>query len=236
MKVLCIGCSWTDEWPNFLSDSFNVEKISLHGKGLGAIIKELEIKLKRDEESEEKYGVVICQLPTPLRTFSGDSTMVAHRRFVQTLNQSLENPIEKLLTKYKTQISEINQLHSNVVFFLYNTGGYPLRHPFDFGEDIDNQFVKFFQESNMKHIYLSFEGKPGYCKQEEDCDDSEYKSFVEKNMKRILKINQKWRGMMAEKFWVWQHPENRVIYDPHPSKRADKLAAKAVEEYLNEDS
>ena len=105
---------------------------------------------------------------------------------------------------------------------------------YDFGEDVDEKLIEFFKENNLKHIYLSFEGLPGYCKQEEDCDDLEYRDFAEKNMKRILKIINFYRDRMNKEYWVWQHPENRIIYDPHPSKRADKIAAKMVKEYIDE--
>ena len=229
MRILCIGCSWTEGWPHHLPESFNFHKSSLHGLGLGKIKQTFE-----DKGFIEKFDVAIWQLPTPIRTFWPGDTTDSHRDFVNSFEGKPRTAIRKLMKEYKDIILEINKLHPNVVFFLYNTGGYPLRHPFDFGKDIDKKFIEFFRENDLRHIYLSFEGLAGYCKQEEDCDDSEYKDFVEKNMKRILKIGKPYRDKMDEKYWVWQHPENRIIYDPHPSKRANKIAAKTVRDYIDE--
>ena len=33
---------------------------------------------------------------------------------------------------------------------------------------------------------------------------------------------------------VVEKEENRIIYDPHPSKRANKIAAKTVRDYIDE--
>jgi hypothetical protein len=241
MRILCTGCSWTDVWPNHLPDSINFHKASLHGAGLGNLHKLLVEKGSDKREFASKFGMIICQLPTPIRSHEGADTTDKHKKFVDSFgdkddeeNYLEEVAKEKLLTEYKNKILEMNKLHPEIVFFLYNTGGYPLRHPFDFGEDVDEKLIEFFKENNLKHIYLSFEGVPGYCKQEEDCDDLEYKDFVEKNMKRVLKIKSIYRNRMNEDYWVWQHPENRIIYDPHPSKRADKIAAKTVRKYIDE--
>ena len=229
MRILCIGCSWTEGWPHHLPESFNFHKSSLHGLGLGKIKQTFE-----DKGFIEKFDVAICQLPTPIRTFGPGDTTDSHRDFVNSFEGKPRTAIRKLMKEYKDIILEINKLHPNVVFFLYNTGGYPLRHPFDFGKDFDKKFIEFFRENDLRDIYLSFEGLAGYCKQEEDCDDSEYKDFVEKNMKRILKIGKPYRDKMDGKYWVWQHPENRIIYDHHPSKRANKIAAKTVRDYIDE--
>ena len=108
MRILCIGCSWTEGWPHHLPESFNFHKSSLHGLGLGKIKQTFE-----DKGFERKPRTAI----------------------------------RKLMKEYKDIILEINKLHPNVVFFLYNTGGYPLRHPFDFGKDIDKKFIEFFREN-----------------------------------------------------------------------------------------
>ena len=224
MRVLCIGCSWTDKWPDYLKLVSPIKR-SFHGGGLSLIEKTI-----KNYQNNVEIEAVVCQLPTPIRTFSRGDTEQSHQNFVHSFQQNKQDSIEKLLTEYKDLLLDINNLHSNVIFFLYNTGGYPLRHPFDFGEDIDNQFVKFFQDNNMKHIHLSFEGKSGYCKKEEDCDDLDYKNYAEKNMRRGLTG----RSNLSKKYWVWQHPKNRIIYDAHPNENADKVAAKVVEEYINQ--
>jgi hypothetical protein len=36
MKVLCIGCSWTDKWPDYLKFISPIKR-SLHGEGLSLI-------------------------------------------------------------------------------------------------------------------------------------------------------------------------------------------------------
>ena len=133
-----------------------------------------------------------------------------------------------LLNSYKDDILLINSLHDNVIIFLYNTGGYPLRHPFDFGENIDYNFVDFFKNNNLKHVYLTFESIPGHCRHEEEWDDPEFKDYVEKSVKRMLDMH----GTADEK-WVWHHPDNIMIFDAHPSKKSNLVAAKKIEEFID---
>ena len=63
---------------------------------------------------------------------------------------------EDLLRKYKNTILKINELHPNVHFFLYNTGGYPFRHPFWYYDDVvtnlDKRVKEFFKYKIDLHI------------------------------------------------------------------------------------
>ncbi len=99
-------------------------------------------------------------------------------RFNDDPNKSNEKILEAIqmlwieeLDEYKEKIIEISKLGKKVVFFLYNVGGYPFRHPYDFGIDIDDKMVEFFRDNGLEHLYLSFEGKEGYGVKEEDCED-----------------------------------------------------------------
>tara|TARA_R110000824_G_scaffold173550_4_gene351692 strand:+ start:519 stop:1208 length:690 start_codon:yes stop_codon:yes gene_type:complete len=228
MKIFSIGCSWNESWPDFINDNKDVTKVAMHGKG----IKEIYNKMLNQDLKE--YDYVVVQLPTPIRSFkypelSGVATRQYHINFVNSFNEVGEDTAcNNLLNSYKDDILLINSLHDNVIIFLYNTGGYPLRHPFDFGENIDYNFVDFFKNNNLKHVYLTFESIPGHCRHEEEWDDPEFKDYVEKSVKRMLDMH----GTADEK-WVWHHPDNIMIFDAHPSKKSNLVAAKKIEEFID---
>ncbi len=229
MKIFSIGCSWNESWPDFISDDKDVTKVAMHGKG----IKEIRNEMLNHNLNE--YDYVVVQLPTPIRSFrypelAGLATRVYHVNFVDSFKEQDEDTAcDNLLNSYKEDILSISSLHKNVIIFLYNTGGYPLRHPFDFGKDIDDRFVDFFQDNNLKFVYLSYEGVPEHCRHEEEWDDPEFKDYVQKSVKRLLDMH----GRADEK-WVWQHPENIMIFDAHPSEKSNKKAAKVVEDLIDE--
>jgi len=224
MKIFCIGCSWTENWPDFIDKNKEVTKITMHGRGLPSIYNEMLT------HNLDDYDYVVVQLPTPIRSFGPPkgNTKQYHVDFVNSFSTDGEDvACEKLLTLYKNDIFSINSLHKNVIMFLYNTGGYPLRHPFDFGTNIDNDFINFFKENNIKYVYLSFEGVPGYCIYEEECDDIEFRDYMEKNMRRMWKSGREYHDKL-----VWQHPDNFMIFDAHPNEKANRIAAEKIEELI----
>ena len=154
MKVLITGCSWIQKM--WITDS-NFYYKSFGGQGLWKIYNEINSNFK-------DYKNIVVQLPAPVRNHpTCRSTTNRFNIFLNKIKKLGEiKATQDLLEEYKQKILDINKLHKNIVFFLYNVGGYPLRHPYDFGENADKELINFFKENNLKHLYLSFEGKAGY--------------------------------------------------------------------------
>ena len=69
--------------------------------------------------------------PTEYKTLEG--------KYVTPIKHNTIKEAREWLDSYKQKIIDINKLHNNIIFFLYNVGGYPFRHPYDFGKSIDKQ-------------------------------------------------------------------------------------------------
>ena len=124
-NVLVTGCSWVQRMKNHnkenLDNRFNFDYLSYGGQG----IRKIKKILKKFNTSEE-YDTIIVQLPTPIRNKEDHTnTTELFCNFVDSFNNDEEEKkaAEKMLDEYKQKIIEINKLHKDVVFFLYNVGG-----------------------------------------------------------------------------------------------------------------
>ena len=244
-RILCIGCSWTRVWPRKLpyqNTKYKLTKKAMDGHGLNDIYNHLKHHAK-------KFDDIIVQLPTPIRSFRDRflfsyNTGNQFKNFIDSWNdESIDviidktsfkkRAIEDLLRKYKNTILKINELHPNVHFFLYNTGGYPFRHPFDFGETIDKDMIDWFKYKDIKHIYLTLENKPGFCTGEQHDVDDEYREYAMKQMskKALSPVGHKNRPELIDN-WVAQHPPHCLVLNAHPNDNGDNMAAETVQKYL----
>ena len=228
-NILVTGCSWVQRMENHnkknINNRFNFEYLSYGGQGLWKI----EKILKKFNISEE-YDTVVVQLPTPIRNkIDNNNTTELFCNFVDSFNSDKEEKkaAKEMLDKYKQKIIEINKLHKNVVFFLYNVGGYPFRHPYDFGKNIDSKIINFLKDNDLNHIYLSFEGKKGYAIKEENNMDKEFWSYYYENWPVALK------GDYNKKSSLIGAPEV-LIQDPHPSQKADIEALNKLRLYIGD--
>tara|TARA_R110000824_G_scaffold60853_5_gene162340 strand:+ start:6308 stop:7081 length:774 start_codon:yes stop_codon:yes gene_type:complete len=245
-KIYTIGCSWShflfDEYKNsifieafaskYAYNHNRGESYSLPGHGLGHIRNILESSSESSVYGECDYMIV--QLPTPIRSVLNDKTsamntvgyMKEYQKLVSTVGR--EAAINHLFGVYTQEIEKINDMHENVVFFLYNSGGYPFRHPvvLDTEEKFESRIENFFIEKRIKSISLNFEGEPGYTVDEIDCLDDEMRTLDPGNSK--LSQNMWWLGNCV-------HPPEKLIIDAHPNKKAAKkaicLIERAVEKY-----
>ena len=156
MKTLITGCSWIQRMhkQNKIKN-LDIDYASFGGQGLWKISDYLK---SRDLNV---YDSIVVQLPTPIRNDAvSKSTTDKFNQFINQIKDlGIQEASNKIMSDYKDKIFEINQLHDKVVFFLYNVGGYPFRHPYDFGVNIDNEMIRFFEDNQLEHLYLSFESK-----------------------------------------------------------------------------
>ena len=217
-NILITGCSWVQKMHKYSTD---YEYASFGGRGLWYIQNYLQSKKLNN------YDGIVIQLPTPIRDIikSNDTTQRFYNFIEQIKTNGEETAATELLNKYKQTIIEINKLHDNVVFFLYNVGGYPLRHPYNFSDDADNNMLTFLKSNNLKHLYLSYEGKSGYGLDEEECLDEEFWEYYHEN-------NPLNGTTILRRYWNIIAPKNVIIKDPHPNEIADKAALKLINKYF----
>tara|TARA_Y100000034_G_scaffold79960_1_gene95971 strand:+ start:259 stop:999 length:741 start_codon:yes stop_codon:yes gene_type:complete len=243
MKILVLGCSWIQKMnkQNHLlkfninrthSNTIDVEYLSFPGQGLWTIAKYLRSLQEKPwfsgSSDFDKFDAFVIQLPTPIRNEENStSTTNRFKMFIKQIKELGEiKASKKILDEYKEKIIEISKLGKKVVFFLYNVGGYPFRHPYDFGIDIDDKMVEFFRDNGLEHLYLSFEGKEGYGVKEEDCEDEEFWEFYHENNP----ANRKSKDF--KKYWSIISPKGVISIDPHPNEKANKIALKLIEDYF----
>ena len=167
--------------------------------------------------------------PMTSSPMSDEEMLEKFKEFVSDIKKMGEVDASKeWLDSYKQKIIDINKLHDNIIFFIYNVGGYPFRHPYDFGKSIDKQMLDFFEENGLKSIYLSFEGQANYGIVEEICNDEEFWEYYHIN-------NPKNRSDKDfKKYWSLISPKGWISIDPHPNSKADELAIKLILDYVNE--
>lgn len=210
--ILCIGCSWSKNYPKYLQRPKSW--VTFGGQGLPEFLDHLG-KVPLDH-----YSSIVVQLPTPIRSFEckienpAQRTRCMFKAFVESgTGQSV------LLARYLDEAVQISELHPNVLFFLYNVGGYPFRHPFTFDQPGEPNIRRLFRELGLDLITLSFEGKPGYAKKEEKVDPIVRSKYM---VDQIVH-----QGYGYE--WNVEHPPDHVILDAHPNEKADRLAAKLID-------
>jgi hypothetical protein len=206
MKILCIGCSWSENYPDLIGEPYEVTKIAMHGYGLGDFFQ----KLARDVDLAE-FKRVFVQLPTPVRSYPDDPYLQI-KRTGYLMNQFVKSgwTDHKLLKVYLDEMNRLSVLHRDVYFFMYNVGGYPMRHPYDFGEHSEERLIVEMINNGYNFIRLSLESQEGFAKHEEECDPIFRQRFIQGAQQHTV------------------HPPGRIIIDAHPNKSADLLAASKV--------
>ena len=220
MKVLITGCSWIQDMHRQADNKDYVFK-SWGGQGLWRIENYLQ------NIKTEKFDYIFVQLPTPVRNkIDCSSTTIRFKKFISDINKvGKEEAGKKWLNVYKEKIIDISKINENIIFFMYNVGGYPFRHPFDYGKDIEYKMVNFFKESSISYIRLSFENTSGYGVKEEKCEDWEFWNYYHKT-------NPKNQNKEFRKYWSIISPKGWISLDPHPNDRANKIAFGKINEFI----
>jgi hypothetical protein len=239
ISVYSIGCSWIHRFNVQLakskilagSGSITAPKRAeglysegLAGHGLNHIRRILEFPEELAAYSKKDF--LIVQLPTPVRGIlrDGAKPKINTRSYISKY-ESLEKTVgveesrKDIISYYKLQLCEINSLHENVVFFIFNTGGYPFRYPYDFGDETQSEIIDYLKEANFNYFIVDFESKPNCGVYEVDYDES-YGKQVSKTLREKI--------AMANCI----HPPGKLILDPHPSEHAAIEALKICEKYL----
>ena len=224
-EVLCCGCSWSTNYTKLLNEKWHVN-VETHVKnGAGLDIIEDSLKKWKDRAGRKNIDWVIVQLPTPLRVTPHVKTADFQRALVKNIKFKGKEIAERdLINLYLQRISKIGMYHENIVFFLYNTAGYPFRHPYDFGSGIENKVISHIEENGFKHVTLNLEGVPGMCRVETKMETEDEKERIKT---RMVKIQKNYGGT-----YIVQNPKNIFIVNGHPNKVADELAASLIDEYI----
>lgn len=203
MKVLCVGCSWTRDWPKFLPDYLDVTHEWRDGKGITTLHDVVK-------EQGGRHDAVIVQLPTPIRW---DRSPWYSRQFIaeflkRTRGGDPQFFEQKLLDSYYAEMWEISRCHPRVLFLLFNTGGYPFRAPYDFGAEVTGQLYDTCIRHYLSLIPVTLQGHPGFCKGEEALSDQPPSDVS------VI------------------HPGGRFVTDPHPNDAACRIAASRVLQWI----
>ena len=220
-SILITGCSWIQKMHKY--DNTNFTYKSYGGQGLWKIYNSL-----KDLKDLSSYQGIVVQLPAPVRNHpSSVSTTDRFNVFLSRIKKLGEQKAkEESINEYKQKILDINKLHKNIVFFLYNVGGYPLRHPYDFGKKADQELISFFRENGLQYLYLSFEGESGYGLNEKNEPNLEFWKYYHIENPH----NQKNKDF--KKHWSIIAPKGTIILDPHPNKKADIKALELIKNYF----
>jgi len=116
MNILITGCSWVQRMKKqkeLVTDGMRFK--SFGGQGLHRIEEHL------DKCDTDDIDYVFLQLPTPIRSGFSMSTTEKFKEFVSVIKEVGEDVAsKKWLDSYKQKIFDINKLHNNIIFFLYN--------------------------------------------------------------------------------------------------------------------
>lgn len=208
MKVYCTGCSWTQHWPYWLTLDRRWDYFD--GCGLHVIGESV-----RNSDWADR---VVVQLPTPVRSYRTGTDWHCRTRDLFVLFWSTipvygtarANVI--LLDTYRDELLRINRLRQGIVFFEFNTAGYPFRHCHDFGADCSDEMLFWASDHGLEWLRLDLSGKPGMTLKE-----------VPESM--LVETD-------APEGWSVVNPPGLRVIDGHPSEAAQTLAAETVEAYL----
>ncbi len=225
IRALCMGCSWSYRWPGLLG--FREVTWEDRGGGLGLY----QIRGRLAQQALSTVDWVIVQLPTPIR--SVDAGRVPLINTAGTLGcfswflKHFEGIGEKaaraqLLDRYVEEIHTINAMHPRVLFFVFNTGGYPFRSPFDFGVKTAGSLLSQLYAAGIQIADCDLEGQAGYAMKEHEGDRTG--PLTEKRGGKVIELGPRWSVIDPPGYW---------IEDPHPNRAADKLAAATVETYIH---
>ena len=246
-SVYSIGCSWIHEFNMQLAKSKKIQGCGsvtapkrsqgLYSEGLAGHglnhIKEI-LKFSSEMSEYQEKDVLLVQLPTPVRGILRDGHrprtntkgyIEAYKDLVETIG--VEEAEEDLFSYYKKCLEEINSFHKNVVFFIFNTGGYPFRHPLDFGSTAQKEIISFLKEKKFNHLIVDYEGLP-------DCGRIEQYGS-KKDLERILnkpKSVPSYKSHIPDWLTNCIHPPGKIILDAHPNKDAALKAVAALEDYV----
>ena len=211
MNIHLIGCSWIRGLKGTLNQvsDFKVGGRGRPGHGLNHLHKILT------QEDLDSSDFIFVQLPTPVRSALKEESSKPSRNTLQYMKECPPDKCMEVMAYYREVMLEIDKLHKRVVFFVFNTAGYPFRHPTDFGSLCEEEMIQFMKEKGLSFITLNLEGQ-------EDMVLKEIVSMYEEEISYMPNI----------KTHHIIHPKGKLILDSHPNKEAIEKAARIIEAYV----
>ena len=228
MKVYYIGDSW-NSFPKLIENK--LDYLQFHGAGLERI-------WEASVEKRKIADIVVFTIPGMVRSIqfmnterleSNDTKHWCNEFYLRFKDDS--NFLNDFITYYFDLLKKYYQEQPNLVYFIYSTGGWPYKHPYNMSyHGVDNfqeQMLSKWDESDMNYTYLDLTGKPDMCEDEEDADDTIRERFA----KRYYFDDLGWK-LPPVYSDVDIFPPNKIVLDHHPSLKADEIASKHIQKYL----
>ena len=142
------------------------------------------------------------------------------------------NFLDEFLSYYCGLLTKYYEEQKNLVYFIFNTGGFPYRHPYNMEyhgvKDFEQTMLDWFEDSGMRYTYLNLQGQKGMCRKEEDVPNE---AFVERYGREYLYKTLGW-NIPACYHDIDIYPKNTLILDHHPSEQAQKIGAQHIQDYI----
>lgn len=244
MKLYSIGCSWNHRLAPALrnlgyqvigSEESRKRKGNIEwSDGLAGFgITHIETIIKKEIETAKQCDVLLVQIPTPVRSVLKDSLPVQktasyindHERLRKILGK--ENADIEVIDDYKKHLTSISKLHKRVIFLIFNVGGYPFRHPCDFGKDCESKILDFIKQQNFEFVYRTFESQKGYSVNEISVNESQKQHLIETTKSQTTNV-ESYKSIYSHCI----HPHETFIIDAHPNELAASIFAQDISEYL----
>ena len=240
-NYLLVGCSWSHRLHQSFEELdfndlkiFGLEAALNHNHRFskeknyafnGCGINHLKYVLKK--ENLKKYDGIIVQLPTPVRSCLKEeifpppfNTSSYVEKFEKLSNiKGKKDAYEDLYKYYTSVLKDISGFHKYVVFLIFNTGGYPFKHPYMF-EEYDKKIERYLKENEIEYLSFSFEDIKNCTEEEIDrCG---------RTVEELIKIHnpKSYKGAWWLKNCV--HPVDSFILDAHPNIKTAKIVAKKI--------
>ena len=230
-NIYYIGDSW-NEFPKHIENRVD-DYLLYHGAGIEKV-------WQSSKGGRKNADITVLTIPGFVRSiqFMKDIMTSSHmnthfwcKTFYEHMQED-ENFLDEYLAYYCNLLKGYYEEQKNLVYFIFNTGGWPYRHPYNMAyhgvEDFEQTMLDWFEESGMRYTYLNLQGQKGMCRKEEDAPNEDF----------IVRFGREY----YDKTLGWNvpscyhdkdiYPSDGFITDHHPSPEAEIIAAKHIEAYL----
>ena len=229
MKVYYIGDSW-NTFPKWIDNKLG--EMKYYGGGVETI-------WSKSAKARQNADITVFTIPGMVRSiqFMYDRYSKTDRRntqhwcteFYKTFK---DNPkfLDEFLEYYFGLLTSYYEEQQNLVYFIYSTGGWPYRHPYNMEyhgiDDFEERMLQWWKDSGLRYTHLNLTGQKGMCKTEIDITNERQRKMAEQYF-----CGRDWD---LPPVYVEDdiHPPNTGVLDHHPSSEADKIAAEHIQKYI----
>jgi hypothetical protein len=244
MKIYSIGCSWNHRLAPALrdlgyevagSEESRIRKGNIAwSDGLAGFgLTHIETIINKELETIKNNDILLVQLPTPVRSVLKDSLPLQNTSsYINDFERlkklvGKENANIEVLEDYKNHLISISKLHKRVIFLIFNVGGYPFRHPCDFGKECESNIIEFIKQQNFEFVYRTFESQRGYSVNEIEVSELQKKELIE-SVKTQKTHTESYKSIYSHCI----HPNETFIIDAHPNELSASIFANDISKYL----